>query len=252
MIFLKVWLFISAALLLVLSSFSASAGGKLAIIIDDLGHLKRNGYRAINLPGPLVYSLLPRRDFTHELAMAAQKKGSEILLHQPMESTGHHHMGPGALYEYMTQQQTTDVINENLTSIPGVLGINNHMGSLLTQRHDFMEWVMETLTWHDLYFVDSVTSPNSVAYRVAQEKGIRALRRDIFLDSTDDRLMVKRQLLKAMMLSLKQGTAVAIGHPYDSTLSVLEEMLPQFEKYGVTLVGLKDIYAARQTVLSQK
>jgi polysaccharide deacetylase 2 family uncharacterized protein YibQ len=44
-----------------------------------------------------------------------------------------------------------------------VQGINKHMSSALTQNKQTMKWVMETLQDEQLYFIDSLTSANSVA-----------------------------------------------------------------------------------------
>ena len=89
--------------------------------------------------------------------------------------------------EYKTQ------IEDYLRAFPEVSGVNNHMGSLLTQKPKQMEWLMEVLSAQgNLYFVDSRTHKGTVAESVASKFTINNTRRDVFLDHGKNRVQSDR------------------------------------------------------------
>ena len=47
--------------------------------------------------------------------------------------------------------------------------------------------------------------------------------------------------MKTIARARRLGTALAIGHPYENTITVLEEMLPQLDSMGVRLVSVSDM-----------
>lgn len=200
---------------------------KIAIIIDDLGHTWGAGARAIHLPGPVAYSILPYTRFSTRLATLARKYGKEVLLHMPMEPEDHRHPeSPGTLRHDMSRDQFMLTLRAGLEAVPHVIGINNHMGSLLTQQPLAMTWLMEELQRDGrLFFVDSRTTPASVATRLARSHGLAHLPRNVFLDHDRDPNTIERQfdLLKAQ--AKRTGFALAIGHPYPETLEILERRL---------------------------
>ncbi len=156
----------------------------IAIIIDDLGHDIRNGQRALQLPGPVSYAILPHTKYGRRLAIDAHKKNKEVLLHQPMQSLGQDDPGPGKLVTGMPNLEIAITLENNLKSVPYSVGVNNHMGSLLKQSPQEMAAVMATIQNHgNLFFIDSLTTNKSIAADMAAMFEIPFLSRNIFLDS---------------------------------------------------------------------
>lgn len=214
----------------------------IAIIIDDLGADNSRHERVVRLPGAIACSFLPMNHATVRLAKLAHSYNKEILLHLPMESVANDPMGPGGLSLNMTQQEFVWALQKDLESVPHAIGVNNHMGSLLTQHHGHMLWLMEEMRRNGkLFFVDSRTTHASVAMTVALEEGVPSLQRDIFLDHDPDYNAVRKQFMKTIAKAKRTGTALAIGHPNDATIAVLEEMLPQLEDFGVELVPVSEM-----------
>ena len=214
----------------------------IAIIIDDLGSDNPRHERVVRLPGAIACSFLPMNNATIRLAKLAHSYNKEILLHLPMESLAKNPMGPGGLSLDMTEKEFVWALQKDLESVPHVSGINNHMGSLLTQHPGHMVWLMEEIKRNgQLFFVDSRTTHASVAMTVALEEGVPSLQRDIFLDHNGDLESVRKQFMKTIARAKKLGTALAIGHPYQNTIAVLEEMLPQLDSMGVRLVPVSEM-----------
>lgn len=217
----------------------------ITIIIDDLGNNLSDGQRAINLPGPVTYAILPDRPYSHRLAEQAHRNGKEIMLHMPMDNTHDQPMGPGGLTIKQDRSHYEKRLQQAIATTPHIRGINNHMGSRLTANTERMQWLMQSLQNYPLYFVDSRTSANSVAAITASNHHIPTLERDVFLDHEANTAFTDKQFKRLLRIARKEGSAVAIGHPYPSTLSYLENILPQLTDMGVHLVPPSDLLAIK-------
>ena len=218
----------------------------ISIIIDDLGYRRLDGLRAIELPGPIAYAILPHTPYATRLAAIAFQLDKEVLLHVPMESDVHKPLGPGAITSDMSRRQVQSVLEAGLASVPHVRGISNHMGGSLTRSSLPMSWVMEWMrTSGDLFFVDSLTNADSVALETAHAAGLRATARDVFLDPRAEVAVVRAQFRRLIALAHARGTALGIGHPYPETLEVLRRVLLKPSHYGVELIPVHELIARR-------
>ena len=234
---------ILAATLVASSSLAESARPQIALIIDDLGYERRAGERAIALPGPITYAVLPGTPRTRYLAEAAFAAGKEVILHLPMQAESTDDADdPGSLLLDMSRAQFAGTLAANMEAVPHIVGINGHRGSLLTRHPGHMQWLMDGIRRHGaLFFVDSYTTHESVALHIAAEKGVPAIRRDVFLDPDSNPDTVEREFARLKQLAADRGYAVGIGHPYPVTLGFLEEALPRLEKDGFDLVSVSDL-----------
>lgn len=214
----------------------------ISIIVDDLGYQEEGGQRVVNLPGPVACSVLPHTPFGERLARSAHAAGKEVLLHLPMQAMNNKDPGFGALTLETSEDELRRLLLANLGAVPHAVGVNNHMGSLLTRHPGHMDWLMRNLRDdpRQLFFVDSMTSPHSVALRLAREHNIPATSRDLFLDRDPDPAAIARQFERLVALAQERGSAVAIGHPYPGTLDVLERELPGLEARGVRLISVAE------------
>ncbi len=223
---------------------------ELAIIIDDLGNQRRLGLKALQLPGPVAMAFLPHTPFARELADRAHAQGKEVLLHLPMQASGDEQaIDPGVVRLDHTRAQFAQVLADNLSAVPYVSGVNNHMGSLITRHPGHMGWLMEELQQRPpIFFIDSYTTHHSVALQLAREFAVPALKRDVFLDRSLDPAAMARELNRLKTLARQQGFGVGIAHPHRQTLDFLADQLPLLEEQGFSLVPLRTLlpYAARQ------
>lgn len=199
--------------------------GLLAVVIDDLGRDLAAARRLAALPTPVAFSVLPGEQHTAQIAALAHDRGLPLMLHLPMEPAGYPGVnpGPGALLAAMDQDALRRTLAEDLAQTPGAVGVNNHMGSLLTQMPGAMRLVLAELKARGLFFLDSLTTPRSQARTLARELGLPYVRRAVFLDNVRDKRAILRQLALAERLAAITGQAVAIGHPYPETIAALEE-----------------------------
>lgn len=213
----------------------------ISIIIDDLGYRLKAGTLAINLPGAVTYAILPHTPHASVLAKQASKLNKEVMLHLPMEAEGGKKLGPGGLTQCMTPEKFKATLNSSLASVPHVKGFNNHMGSFLTKSPMWMNELMQQVAGKDIYFVDSKTTSNSVASRIARQKGVRQIDRDIFLDHYTSTEEIEKQLQRLIKKSRQKGYALAIAHPKPETIKVLKKWLPELEEMGIQLVPVSEL-----------
>lgn len=234
---------LAAMLLLLASAPGATAQPRVAIIIDDLGYQLAAGRRAIELPGPVTFAVLPGTPRAAALAEWAHERGKEVLLHLPLQANSDDQGDePIGIDLDMSRETLASTFDVALSSVPYVIGVNGHRGSLLTRHPGHMLWLMEEIrARNDLFFVDSYTTAHSVALQMASEAGVSAVRRDIFLDPDPSPETVVRQFERMKRLARKRGIVVAIGHPYRSTLELLERELPKLHEQGIELVTISEL-----------
>jgi polysaccharide deacetylase 2 family uncharacterized protein YibQ len=215
----------------------------IAVVIDDLG-MNRRGTAALNrLQAPLTLSFLPYAGALEEQARAGRAAGHELMLHLPMEPTGDEWPGPDALLSTLTPDDLVTRLRAQLLSFKGFVGINNHMGSLLTAERGSMALLMAELRARGLLFLDSRTTARSVAADEALRAGVAHASRDVFLDNDVDPKAIRRQLALTEQIARRRGSAVAIGHPHDATIAALRGWLPSLEQRGFVLVPVSSIVA---------
>ncbi len=210
----------------------------VALVIDDAGvdpHLTR---RAMALDIPLTLSFLPYAEATPELALVAAADGNAVFLHMPMEPFGLEDPGPGALTRYLPPTEMARRVNAALARVPGAIGLNNHMGSAFTADAAAMRAALSPLAGRDLIFLDSLTSGRSRAGRIADEFGLTAYRRDIFIDH--DAGTVAAALDSLVAAAHRDGQVIAIGHPRTATLDALESWLESEAAQSVRFVTMPD------------
>ena len=217
-----------------------AAGPRIAIVIDDMGWELPIAQDLFALKQPLSFAVLPQAPYHAKVAEAAHQHQRELLLHLPMEPHGYPKVNPGphALLSTMSPEQLVAALQAALQALPQVIGVNNHMGSSLTENPEAMRVVMQELKQRQLFFLDSRTSAASKAYQIAREVGIPTARRHVFLDNDVEPARIAAQLHRLAEMASQQGDAIGIGHPYPETLRALEETLPRLSQAGVQIVPI--------------
>ena len=231
---------------------SLPKASRIAIIIDDIGYHYEHGKRSINLPGAVTLAVIPFTPNATRLANLAHQQGKELMLHTPMANINGTPLEPGALTEDMDRETFISRLREGINSVPHIQGLNNHMGSLLTQQAPAMSWLMGELKAQQLYFVDSRTSADSVAWQSARDQALPTLKRDIFLDHERSEAFIEQQFKRLLKIATIQGYALGIGHPYPETLSYLTKAIPELNLKNIELVSVSALMAQPNTLPIQQ
>lgn len=218
-----------------------SGSGEVAIIIDDFGNNMNNVEEFCSMDVPVTFAVLPYLAHSKKISRMAVDSGKSVILHLPMENQAGINPGPGTL---RTEMKTDELVKEfkmDLSFVPGAEGFNNHEGSKFTEDEEGMREVMKQAKEKGLFFVDSLTSSRSRGLKTAEEEGVPALKRNVFLDNEDDVQYISGQLAILAEKALAEGYAVGIGHVRRNTYLALKEMAPVMEEKGIKFVFVRDL-----------
>jgi hypothetical protein len=216
----------------------------IALIIDDMGN-SRADEAAFDLPVAVTFAILPHTPFSEEFATRSATQRREVMLHMPMESLAGTNPGPGTLTSTMKPELITQKLRYALADIPNAIGINNHMGSKLTQLTLPMTTTMAFLRDHGLFFVDSRTTRYSKAEKIAKNNGVMAWHRNVFIDHTLSTEQMNIQLQRLIRIAKKYRQAVGIAHPHPITIAFLQQHLTQLRNAGIELIPVSQVFEYR-------
>ena len=211
---------------------------KVAIIIDDLGFVRKPTEDFWELDIPLTFAVLPGGQYSRLHAEQALKLKQEVILHLPMEPLDPSiDPGPGVIRSSFTPKEVLAQLRENLQAVPGIIGVNNHMGSKGTQDPALLQLIMQELKEHGLFFIDSMTIDASLAAKIARAMGVPTARRDVFLDGLGIE-GIPGQVRILIEKALARGTAIGIAHTRPGVAQAIADCLPLFAEAQVELVHI--------------
>ena len=213
---------------------------KVVLIIDDMGISQKRTADIAELHYPLTVAFLTYGRNLSQQIENSKRAGQEIMLHTPMEALGKVDVAPDVLTTKMSLEEIKHNFKAMLDKFPDIQGINNHMGSKLTEDLSRMNVIMEILKERNMFFLDSKTSAKSRAEEAARAAGIAYAHRHVFLDNNNDKTYILGQLDKVEKLARKNGYAIAIGHPKSQTYAALKEWLPKMKDKGLELIHLSE------------
>ncbi|MBL0686413.1 MAG: divergent polysaccharide deacetylase family protein [Sulfurospirillum sp.] len=210
---------------------------KLAIIIDDVAYAHQ--VRLIKkIPYKITPSFFPPTK-RHPDTVALSKKFNFTMIHLPTEALNFGSPEPKTLKVGDTTEQIRERIRQIKKWFPSIKYYNNHTGSKFTADLQSMDRLIKVMKSENIHFVDSRTTAKTKAPEISKKYGLKLYSRDIFLDNSIEKKLIKKQLRKAIRIAKKKGSAIAIGHPHKNTLEVLinaKHMLRDVE-----LVYIKDL-----------
>lgn len=219
----------------------------VAFLIDDAGLDRKGTQRAIKLPGPVTLSFMSYANDVTEQSAAARAAGHEVMLHLPMEplDAKRNNPGPNALYVGLDEAELQRRLAWHLDRFPDYVGVNNHMGSRFTANAAGMALVMNEIGRRQVFWLDSLSGPNSAGPALARQRGLDAAERDLFLD--DERSPgVAHELAAMERIARARGDVIAIGHPHGSTLTAIENWMASAKERGFSIVPVSTVLLRRQ------
>ncbi|MBU0571553.1 MAG: divergent polysaccharide deacetylase family protein [Candidatus Omnitrophica bacterium] len=215
---------------------------KLALVLDDFGYTDRNFEALGKIDAPLTLAVLPNLPYSQEACSRAVLNNMEWILHLPMEPIQENApMEKDTIMMSMDEATIKDILRRSLTSVSGARGVSNHMGSAATGAPRVMEVVFTELKARNMFFLDSMTTPDSVCSSIAADMDVPYEKRDIFIDNIPEEDAIIKQIGKAMKIARAKGKAIAIGHDKKITVEVLRRATPYIQKSGIQFVTLLEL-----------
>ena len=223
--------------------------GLVAFVIDDWGYNERNIDLVFQIERPITISILPNLRYSGDIVEAVREKGKacDIILHLPLESKSNRAVELDTIRGSMERSEILSILEEEIKSIPGLIGVSNHQGSKATEDEKVMGVILSELKKRELFFLDSLTTPDSVCSSIARDIGLRYAHRDVFLDLTDQTDLehfesyIRKQIQGLADIAIKKGMAIGVGHNKKITLEVIKDSIPGLEKQGIKIIPLKEL-----------
>lgn len=218
----------------------AAPGAKIAFVIDDAGQSVSNLKKYTSLPFDISVAVLPGLSHTKDCAYVVRAAKKELLLHQPMQAENLNlDPGPCAIKPGMSTFEIAQIVKTNLDELgPGVKGMNNHEGSLITGNVIKIGAVLDVAAERGIYFLDSRTTAASMARQAALERDMNIKERDVFIDDIINRDKMLEQIYRGIGIANKKGKVIMIGH-VDKSAGILPQLLselyPYLKKNGYTV-----------------
>lgn len=195
---------------------------KLAIIIDDVS-TKAQKDRILSIGYKITMAFLPPTNGHPNSAKLALDLPF-YMIHFPMQASK---AFKGEEVDTLTINDSYEKIENRVKQLrawyPNAIYTNNHTGSVFTENDEAMEKLFKALKKYNFIFVDSRTSAKSVAKKYATKYNMPYIVRNTFIDNELSYKAIQNQLKSSIDIAKKKGFAIAIGHPHDMTLKVLND-----------------------------
>ena len=249
------WVIICLGISLIWNIGNADAAGvrtettqtkpKVAVIIDDFGNGQNGTEEMLSLPVKITVAIMPFLPTSHRDAELAHKNGYDVIVHIPMEPKHGKAswLGPGAITSELSDTEVRKRVEDAIDDIPYAIGMNNHMGSLITGDERIMSVVMQVCLERGLIYIDSSTNYRSIVGKLANQMGMPPVANHIFLDDVHTISHISRQLKAVELWAKDHHYCVTIGHVStegDKTVQSLKAQIPHM-KDSVEFVGITDL-----------
>jgi polysaccharide deacetylase 2 family uncharacterized protein YibQ len=220
----------------------------IALIVDDFGYFYNKLVKDfLTIEIPVTVTVIPGLGYSEEICEAAASAGKEVLCHLPMEpERGAADAGEIPLVRVgMSEDEIRRTVERSLETTPGIVGINNHMGSRATADRNVMDAVVQVCRRRGLFFIDSMTTQRSVVREAAKRAGVPTLSNDLFIDNAGED--PRENMEKIISIARRKGYAVGIMHLRRGTLKELRWMIGEAERAGVKFVTVSDMISRQSS-----
>jgi polysaccharide deacetylase 2 family uncharacterized protein YibQ len=218
---------------------------QIYIVMDDAGLAVDEVKPFMQVPIPMTIAVLPFQKETGAVCdFILRHPGKEVILHQPMEAyDGEKNPGINAIYNTTDPREVPGILDASFKSVRGAVGMNNHMGSRVTENDQLLSEVMNYCRQNGYFFLDSKTAYNSRAVPAGHRHGMHIEQRDVFLDIDRDRESVRKMWAMAVAHAREHGHAVVIGHVWCEEAAIaIRDSYEMLMKQGYTFHKLSELY----------
>jgi hypothetical protein len=236
-------------LIIILYRAPAKIEAQVAFVLDDWGYSLNNVDALFRIDRPVTLAVLPHLRYSKEISDRVIKSGRkyDIILHLPLESKSGKAPERDTIRRNMDKNRVLSILQADIESVPGAIGVFNHQGSRATENKEIMKIILGELKKRNLFFLDSRTTPVSVCGSVSGKIGLKYAQRSVFLDLSQKkeekqyRAYIKKQIRELINIAKAKGSAIAIGHDKKLTLEVIKDSIPDIEKENIKIVPLKKL-----------
>ncbi|QOC24026.1 divergent polysaccharide deacetylase family protein [Wenzhouxiangella sp. AB-CW3] len=240
---------LAVALILFCLPATADQPARVAVVIDDLGYLQTNDRRVLGLDERVAVAIIPDGPLAPTLSRHAAGQQREVLIHMPLPGILHDDCKYRAtcIEPQWTPMRMAAHLQWATQRVEHAIGLNNHQGSRFTTDGDAVNRLvgsidlLERLHGTRLFVLDSYTVPGSLLKQQARKAGLPSGRRHVFLDHDPQPEAIAKAWKSLIAVARERGSAIAIGHPHQTTVEFLENHIPRLDEQGVELVPVSHL-----------
>lgn len=213
----------------------------LSIVVDDCGYERSYAESFFSLSTNICFAVLPDTPKAQEYASMIDGIGNEYIIHVPMEA-------PTQAREIRTimlsntEREVLEMLEDFHANLSNAVGMNNHQGSTATKDFGLMKVLAEFCKREGLFFLDSLSTAESMAYAACLSNGTAALRRDVFIDNVEDPMLIEGALKELAAVAVRQRHAVGICHfTKEETFLTLQRLITNDSLFGVRIIKLSEM-----------
>ncbi len=222
---------------------------RLAIVIDDCGYDPTRDAEWLKFPEKITLAVIPFGPSSRRVARTAHERGFGVLIHVPMEpeSPVSDRTEGFRLRRGMSREEMGTLLGRMIEENSWATGVSNYMGSAFTADLESMETLVSLLKSRGMFFLDSVTTPRSVAVLAALRAGLPVTRRDVFLDAGIPQEEMRSRWKEAIATAKEKGKAVLVCHGRKDSFRTILDLVPDLEAEGIRAVTVDELLSGRRT-----
>ena len=217
---------------------------QIALIFDNLGNSLTDLRQIYELGIPLTISVIPDLKFSRNIAHIGARSGFSVLINLPLEPL-EENRNSNPKYKVITGDlgnwEVDSLLRHYLNFIRIAIGVNSHKGSRATQDRRLMRNVLREVKRKNLVFIDSRTSPDSVAYKIASKEGLVCGYNEDFLDWQNSPEEMSQQLEDLIIKANQKKKIIVIAHPKSETINFLKKQLPDLAD-RIEFITIRDYF----------
>jgi uncharacterized protein len=216
----------------------ATAHPRVAIVFEHAGPSLDDLKPIYAMHQPFGLGIFLYQRYSAQIMRDAAAHGLTPILHLPLESIRPADVGPvkGIVWTRMSDAGIARTINDDLATVPGVVGVSSHAGSRATANRRVMTVVLSVIRAHGLWFQENRTTPDSVALEVARAEGLRRVLVTTYLD--DPPTGIDAKVVALLKTAVSRGWAIAGAHITTGAPEIVARHLEEFRDAGVVFVPI--------------
>jgi uncharacterized protein len=211
---------------------------KVAIVIGGLGFGKALTDAVLErLPVDVSLAFAPQGPEIAADVAAARSKGHEVLLEIPMESSERPTTNTGLHTLTINEDKKNARRMQWLMSrATGYAGLINTFGDSFLATKDEAIFVMAETAKRGLFFVETGSSPESLAPKAAGTMGAPFARADSLIDKAPSREAIDAELDALEATAKKRGVAIGVAGALPNTVDRVAAWIASLDAKGIALV----------------
>lgn len=224
-----------------------AGGGRIAIVLTDLGYSEDRIDQALKLPGSVSFAFAPYARRLDEWVDRARADGHEVLLTLPMEPEGFPRSDPGpkGLLTALDAEQNLQRLNWVLSRATGYVGVLTSQGSAFAADQQAMQSIIGDIAGRGLLYLGNSAEKGEVALPLARQAKLPAAMADLVVDAPPVRSEIADKLDKAVAMARQGRNVILLAHPYPVTIAQIRRWIPGLREQGVALAPLSALVAER-------